>query len=225
MEETYKNWVLYFIVCFIIWFWVRTKPPLEVSATIGFLTAWTAIFAVGELFVWISRYELPKVVTDSFNGSIYENPDKIGQFGVFNTGYSLYPVPMRGKLATLVIPLSQLRKYGGNFMSRCRVKKTPLNCLPPDVCRYLKRNDGRYNIKNIYFGDYSEKFSFENEIIPEMKEVTEDLNRQINEAREVIEGKNDMLVDEINKSRKLSDTENVLQKLLNAVKKKKEDTE
>jgi hypothetical protein len=176
--------------------------------------ALTEIFVVAFLIIssqtvlWVSRYYMPHVTVNGLSGSILGRPTIIKGSGtrkgsglvseswaVFNTGESLEPVHIRGKLATLIIPYSQLRRAGRNFVARTFVRKVPFHSVPPCVYSYLVHYSGDYNTENIFFGKFTEEFEADNPNIMDQEAHIQQLNTQVNLRGDLLEGRNDMLVE------------------------------
>jgi len=160
--------------------------------------------------VWFFRYWMPHVTCNGFSGSIGGDPFIVGKYAIFPCGEVYEPVHIPGKLHTLVVPKKHMRKVGRNFVSAVYAKPVPLLNLDEEVQRFLYRGKGRFNTHNIFSGDYSEKFLKKNsdplkmeETLPEFIEEKENLNRRVNVRNRMIEGDNDLLVEQMKAAREL----------------------
>lgn len=202
------------VICLLIVLFTRKMGDITSSATIGYLTLFTAVWMSGSIFTWVSRYNLGHVVADDFSGSIGDDcVYQVGDFFVFNTGYSLFPMPNKGKLATLVVLKNSCMKIGRNYISNTFVRRIPIDNLPRNICIFIKRYKDKFSQDNIYFGMYSRGFLFNNDTLPEFEMEVENLNRVINQSKALIEDKDDIVIDKVNAARKISDTEGGLQKM------------
>jgi hypothetical protein len=166
----------------------------------------TEVFVVGFLLIagqtvlWVSRYFMPHVAVNGFSGSILGRPvlrkdDREIIWCIFNTGESLEPFHFRGKIATLVVPYSQMNKAGRNYVGRTFVRRTPWKNLPHVVKTYLTNHSKDFNTDNIYFGVADEEFLHKNPDVENYEAYIEQLNRQINLRNDLLEGRNDELVE------------------------------
>lgn len=158
------------------------------------------IILAGQTVIWVSRYFMPHVAVNGFSGSILGRPtilkDTYGvEWCVFNTGDALQPFYMRGKLATLIVPKSQVNKAGRNYVAKTFVKQTPVTLIPPVVYRYLQHSPGEYNMHKVYFGKFSEKFIHDDPKVAEYEAHIQNLQKQINLRDDLLEGRNDELVE------------------------------
>lgn len=181
----------------LIWYFVNQEA--------GFYTIKKPLFeiilvflalVVGKLATWVSRYHMGWVATNNFAGSILGDPivlkDAHGiRWAVFNTGVSLYPVPMQGKLATLILPFEQINKSGKNYVARTFVKRTPVRMIPPVVYKFLMHNKSNYNTTEVFYGKYDQEFMHENPKTADYEQREQDLFSQINLRGDLLEGRND----------------------------------
>ena len=168
-----------------------------------------ALIISGQTIIWWSRYGMPKVVLNGFNGSIWGRPvpvrDNKGKlWAVFNTGVFKEPVHGKGKLATVIVPWNQLKKSGMNYHGSTLVQKKPFKLLPTFLFNYLRYNKENFNINKIYFGFVDEKFSHENPKFEDVQAEIESLNSLINSQRLKIEGSNDELIEQVELMKKVS---------------------
>ncbi len=174
MEETFEdlNYIkiaFYVLACGLVVYLgnkfypeVRWFFPPAVVLIAGFLF----LSSIGRYILWKARYKSYQVVVNGCHGSIYGKPDYVPDssvkkgfcWAVFNLGHSTFPVSLRGKLATLVIPADQIYSAGKSFMGLTLVQKFPLGGLPPKVNFFLRKNKEDFNLDVIYFGKYSQKF-------------------------------------------------------------------
>jgi hypothetical protein len=204
--------VLVFIFFSILYYLVRAniqeagfyeirQPAVEIFV-IAFL------IVSGQTIMWISRYFMPHVAVNGFSGSIlgrptyisqkYKSKDKDNQektldytYAVFNTGESLEPFHIKGKLATLIVPSVALKRAGQNYLASTFVKKFPVKFLPPDVYNYLIHHENDYNLENIYFGNFDEEFASENPDVTNFQDLLDASHSQTNFLRNILEGRND----------------------------------
>lgn len=158
------------------------------------------VLSMGQAAFWISRYYMSRVTVNGFNGSILGVPviikDKTGvDWAIFNTGNCQYPVPMRGKLATLVVPLCQLHQVGSNFIGTVFARRTPFRSLPNQVYLYLVHNKQDYNLTNVFFGYYNELLQSEDPELMDLHQILADKESQLNQRDDIIEGRFDTLVE------------------------------
>jgi hypothetical protein len=173
------------------------------------------IFCAGFLMIssqtimWVSRYYMPHVAVNGHSGSILGRPVVVKgsgykntnqetinpEWSIFNTGESLEPFHMRGKLSTLVVPTNQILRAGSNYIGRVFVRKVPFDSLPPEVYSYLVHHGSDYNKDVIYFGMYSEEFTFDNPDAIDHQSQVAKLNGQINFRNDLLEGRNDSLIE------------------------------
>jgi hypothetical protein len=199
-----------FIFVAIVYYFIRrsageylvSKPIAEV-----FIIAFLVISS--QTVLWISRYKMPHVTVNNFSGSILGRPivlqDNYGiKWALFNTGEFLEPFHGRGKLATLVVPFNQLKRAGRNYVGMAFVRRTPLRFLPPIVNKYLRFQAIDYNLKNIFFGKFSEDFEHANPDITSYEEKISSLHSQVNFRDKLIEGNNDEIIEQIELGKKLS---------------------
>ena len=189
MEETFDNLDFFrmslYVVVFIVALWIgnRFYPDVRWFFPPSVVLAFVLIFGsnFGKYILWKARYRCYQVCVNGCHGSIYGKPEFIPDstmgegfmWAVFNLGHSTFPVSLRGKLATLIVPADQLYSAGKSFIGLTLVQKWALNILPPDVSTFLRRNEEDFNLDNIYFGKYSQTF-----IDNSGKEMS--LNSQIN---------------------------------------------
>ena len=126
---------------------------------------------IGKGVIWKSRYSSYSVNVNGCHGSIYGKPEYIKDvvmtkegdrktfvWAVFNLGHSTFPISLRGKIATLVVPANQLYPVGKGFTGLTLVQKWPLGSLPPNVHRFLRNNSNDFNMENIFFGGFSQEY-------------------------------------------------------------------
>lgn len=165
--------------------------------------------SVGSLAVWVSRYRMPHVTVNNFSGSILGRPvvvkDHEGIFwAIFNTGEYLQPIHHPGKIATLVVPYNQINQAGKNYVGRTFVRRTPFNGLPNIVKHYLTRHKKDFNTNDIFYGKFSEEFVHENPSITDYEQQIENLNTMVNLRDDLLEGRNDQLLDMVEFGKRVS---------------------
>lgn len=136
-------------------------PPALVLI-FAFIFFWGA----GKWIVWMSRYKSYQVNVNGCHGSVYGKPEYVPDpscgagfvWAVFNLGHSTFPISLRGKLGTLVVPGNQVYPAGKGFVGLTLVQKWSLGSLPYPVQRFLRKNEADFNLDNIYFGKYSQEF-------------------------------------------------------------------
>ena len=158
------------------------------------------MYVTGQSVIWASRYAMKQFGSNGHSGSILGKPviikDSNGiNWAIFNTGESLDPIHMRGKLSTGIVPESQLNEAGGYYFCRTFTKKVPINFLPSKVTSYLKRHESLYNLKNIYFGKYSAEFIHENPDIMDYEELIEKKESEINMRNDMLEGRHEVILE------------------------------
>lgn len=135
--------------------------PYSIVHILGIL--W--FMSIGKSILWRSRYSSYHVCVDGIHGSIFGKPEyvpdpSVGKgfhWAIFNLGFSLFP-PLRGKLATLVVPADQIFPAGKNFVGTTLVRRWQFDLLPHVVSSYLRDNSSDFNVDKIYFGKYSRYF-------------------------------------------------------------------
>lgn len=196
-EESVTKWV-FIILIMLIWYWFRKdagdyyihKPKFEILCAL-------ALYYATEFVIWKGRYYMSQVCVNNFSGSILGRPIPKGKYAIFNCGEVIDPIHFRGKIATLVVPKDQLRKAGRNYVGLTFVKKTPLLLLPTVVHRFLYHHESEYNLDNVYFGEYSEKFLEANEELPDYEEEKLNMQKQLNVRDRMIEGDDDLMVEKV----------------------------
>lgn len=215
-EKDVLTSVVIWILVAVVYYFVRVK--FQNAGQSGLNTAIVEIgFAAlcissGKVAVWFSRYYMPKVCVNNFSGSILGKPVSIKDdngvdWAIFNTGESLEPVHLRGKLATLIVPLSAIKELGSNWAGSVFVKKTPLNFTPPVAYNYLVHHSEDYNLENVYFGKFSTDFETTEPVISDYEEKIQALHSQINFRNDIIENRNDQLFEMYELGKKLSGNE------------------
>lgn len=215
--------ILVFIFAAIIYFVFRhyiqgagqygiSKPIVEIFVIIFIYFSTSSI-------IWVSRYYMPHVAVNNFSGSILGRPIVINQqyrlkdklvnfsFAVFNTGEFLEPFHGKGKIATLVVPFTQLKSVGRNWIGTTFVKKFPLKLLPPNVYNYLIHHKSEFNLENIYYGKYSEDFISSNPDVEMLEQQLEASYQHTNFLRDILERRNDDLIEMTELGKKLSGSE------------------
>lgn len=226
MEE-FDNvrWQILLVVGVVVWFFTRDKIINDLRGYVFALFIWFAMFCSVELTEWVSRYYAPKIVVDDYTGSIEGDPAPVGSYAVFSTGYAKFPIPHDSKFSTVVVPLERLHKVGRNWNSNTQVMRYPLNKLPPEVCTWIKRFPNKYNKNVILFGQYSREFKYDDEKAIASEALRQDLEQQINDARDIIDGKNDQTILEVKKAKEMVADEGIMKKIVDFVKPKKENEE
>jgi hypothetical protein len=158
--------------------------------------------------LWKARYQMFHVTVDGFSGSFMGTPPMVKDhkiiYAIINTGESIDPVHVKGKLATLVIPRNQLNKVGNNLVGSTKVKKLPLHKLPRNVYRYVRDHETDFNIDNVYFGFYDRSFMHENPDLKQLEADLENIHALINEQDDLLEGKNDRLIEQMEFAKQIS---------------------
>jgi len=190
------------------------------------------VFVVGSLYAfceygfWVSRYKQPHVTVAGHCGSIQGRPHVVGDWAIFPCGFALYPVPLPGKISTLVVPKNQIRKAHRSFTGLTSVKPTPLLNLPPEVNSYVEGAGDTFNKENIFFGRYSEQFILDNyDTLPDFEEERENLNRQINVRNALLRGNKDILTEELDMLKEFSNKGKPLLERIGLKRQKKADEE
>lgn len=156
------------------------------------------------IIIWRSRYKANQVCVNGISGSIYGKPEPVSDptmgegftWAVFNLGFSMLP-PLRGKLATLVVPWNQIYPAGKNYVGLTLVQKKPLESLPFKVVNFLRHNAGDFNLENVYFGQYSQEFidnsgySDDGKSELDLLSTIESQNTLLTQLQKIVEGKFD----------------------------------
>jgi hypothetical protein len=192
---------LMFVVLAIVYWYIR-KDSGDYSLSKGIFEIIVVVFAwiAGQTVIWISRYNMPSVTVNNFSGSTLGYPvvvfgDDGQKWAIFNTGEYLKPFHGRGKLATLIVPANQVHSVGRNFVAKTFVQKINLNELPHQVYQYLKHYESDFNIEVVYFGKYDEPFIHKNPEVEDYESQIVRYNQQINIRNDLLEGRNDMLLE------------------------------
>ena len=170
MEEV--DWLKIFVILvfagLIIYLGNRFYPDMKwyFSPSLVIIVGTFFFWNFGRAILWKSRYNSYQVNVNGCHGSIYGNPEYIRDdsvrkgfvWAVFNLGHSTFPVSLRGKLKTLVVPADQLFPAGKGFNGQTLVQKYPLGSLPYPVHSYLRHNKNDFNLDNIFFGKYSQEY-------------------------------------------------------------------
>jgi hypothetical protein len=204
MDFKFDSWTKVFLFIFLafIWYLIRQSSGYYYISKGLFEVIVVALIIIGgQTILWISRYYMPHITANGFTGSILDRPVLLKDkrdviWAVFNTGESLEPFHFRGKLATIVLPYSQLHRAGRNFISKTFCRRTPFMKLPPVVYRYLQAHASEFNTDVIYFGKYSEEFAHADPDRVEHEAEIDNLNAQINLRDDLLEGKNDALIEQ-----------------------------
>ncbi|GAF78775.1 unnamed protein product, partial [marine sediment metagenome] len=72
-----------------------------------------------------------------------------------------------------------------------------------EIARFLMRNEDDYNLKNVYFGKYAEEYLHNHPEIVKFETELAEINNQLNLRNATLEGRNDMVVEQINLAREL----------------------
>ncbi|MEO5350530.1 MAG: hypothetical protein H7836_12920 [Magnetococcus sp. YQC-3] len=185
------------------------------------------IYSSGQGIIWWSRYSLPHVSVNGHHGSIFGKPRierdiKGVEWAIFSTGFSLWPVPFHGKLSTLVVPANQIKKCGMGYIGLTYVRKFNAMTLPVRVNDLLLKHKSEYNLHNVYFGFASEEFKSEDPDVSALLSQLESLRLQVNVYRSIIEGKNDVVSEEMEKAKELTGMKSNLVDSIKAIIKKQE---
>jgi len=177
----------------------------------GLLEIFVVAFLIvsGSSIVWISRYYMPHLTLNNFSGSILGRPivlkDKDGfEWAVYNTGESLNPVHLKGKLMTVVVPWRQINLTGQNHVGKTFVRLAPLSFLPPVVHTFLINNKEDYNLDKIKFGRNSEEFRHKNFEIEDYEAEMDTLHSQINLRNDLLQGRNEIFEEQLEFAKKMS---------------------
>ena len=202
--------IIIFVVCSVVFYYL-TRNSEMVSIKQGLF--WPCIFAgafmLGQTIVWWSRYKMPKLVLNGFNGSIWGDPQPIldrknQKWLLFNTGEYKEPIHGRGKLASVIVPASQVKKVGMNYIGSTLVKKTPFRVLPSAIFDELRAYGELFSKEVVYFGYVDEYFIHENPKFKDLQAEIEAQNSRINSQRLQIEGKDDEFIEKLELHKKFS---------------------
>ena len=179
MEETVDNLTIFQITLFVlisgavIYLGNTYYPDVKwfFTPSIVCIFLFVFFFSLGRGIIWKSRYHSYQINVNGYHGSIYGKPEYIKDdsvrqgfvWAVFNVGHSTFPISLRGKLGTLVVPADQIFPAGKGFIGLTLVQRYPLGGLPSKVHAYLRHNESSFNQQNIYFGRYSQSF-FDNSV-------------------------------------------------------------
>lgn len=184
-------------------------------------------WSASQATLWWGRYRMPVMVSNGAHGSILGEPRRIQDrngtvWCIFNTGESLEPVHIRGKLSTIIVPETQLNKMKDNFVCKTLTKKYHVNWLPENVSTYLKRSGDRYNLNNIYFGYHAEKLNHVDvRMIADDAEV-EHRESDINLRNDSLEGRYDHILEAKTLAKKLVGSDNAF---MNIFRRKKQEND
>lgn len=222
-DELFEQYWIYYIVALCVWPFIRrnagqyfiNKGLLEIMV-VGLL------FFSAEYMFWFYRYYMPHVVCNGFSGSILGRPKIRGDYAIFKCGEVTRPIHLEGNLHTLVLHIKTLKRVGKNYISTAVANKIPYIQLPEKVYREIYNNASDYNTNKIYIGEYSEEFIDDNIDLPDFIEEKKNLNRAINIRNKIIEGDNDLLIEQMKTARELGE-ESWYKKFLPKKKDKEED--
>jgi hypothetical protein len=220
-EGTGNPYLKYFIIVFFafLWFFFRRNDG-EYYVNKGFMEVlcFSSMYVLGETILWVSRYFMGHLTLNGISGSILGHPVLVRDknkvvWAIFNLGESLEPFHLRGKLATAIVPYKQINRAGKSYVGLTFVKKHPFKFLPPEVYSYLVHHESEFNTKKIYFGLHSERISHIDEI-EDQQMLVENLYSQINMRNDLLEGRNDSLIEQQRLADEISGRkENILDKL------------
>lgn len=153
------------------------------------------LYSLGKAVLWRSRYYGDHIVCDGISGSIYGTPVYVRDpsmgptfhWAIFNLGFSLLP-PLRGKLATLVVPSDQLLKAGRNYLCLTLVRKKQYEQLPHVVASFLRDNQSDYNLETVYHGKYSRRYTDNSGVEIDLNAQIEAKDKLITNLRKTNEG-------------------------------------
>lgn len=203
-DRDYITQVVFFVFFAILYYFFRNEVQNAGDYTINqpiveiFVIAF--LIVSGQTVIWVSRYYMPHVTVNGFSGSILGRPvylkDVYGfTWAIFNTGEYLEPFHGKGKLSTLIVPASSLRRSGRNYVSLTFVKRFNYLKLPNVVYSYLVENSNDYNTKVVYYGKYSEEFLHQDPQVSDHELQIESLNQQVNLRNDLLENRNDVLIE------------------------------
>lgn len=216
-----KFWLI-FVFVIILWAIIRRNDG-EYYINKGLVEIGGAclIYFGSEYAFWFFRYYMPHVTVDGFCGSIGKRPYIVGDYAIFPCGEVFQPVHLEGRIHTLVVPKRQIKRAGRNYIALTKVKKTPILQLPENVHRFLYHNQTDFNVKHIFYGEYTEKFIQEQEELPDFTEEIANYRRQVNIRNRMVEGDNDLLIEQMKAARELGEDK----KFFGFLKKKKDEGE
>jgi hypothetical protein len=172
----------------------------------------TLIVLLGISCVWISRYYMPHVTVNGVGGSIEGPPTKIKDtqgriWQIHKLGASKYPIPLPGKLGTLVVPDDLMKKAGARYVGLVRASKLPFKKLPPSVFNYIYHHkdgiDG-FNVKNVWFGKYTPAdLRRITEVNLRRDEELHDLYSRYNSRQKLLEGDHEDIEELIETARRI----------------------
>ena len=199
-ELPYGSIFLFLLASAIYYFLFKNTGDVSISKPIVHIFLVALCILGGSSVVWISRYYMPHVTCNGHSGSIYGKPVRLVDnhgiaWNVFNTGDSMMPVYMRGKLCTLVVPVSQMNEANNYWVGKTFVKLAPLKALPSVIYRFLVRHSSDYNLDKVKYGFHAEEFVHQEPQIASYEAQIENLNSQINLRDDLIERRNDELIE------------------------------
>lgn len=181
------------------------------------------LFFASIYVIWLSRYYSNHVTCNGFSGSIDGRPVIVGDWCIFACGTAKYPVYIEGKLATLIIPKIHVNRAGRNYVSKTLVSRFPFENLPHDIGSYIYHNRDHYNLKNIYFGKFSEEFVHNNPEILDYEDKIEKLQRAVNERNLIIERDHDIVVEKVKVAKEIVKDESLGSKFKQMFKRNEEE--
>jgi hypothetical protein len=203
MDESMQdvNWLrIAFFLAFcgiIIYLGNRFYPEVKWFFPPAIVIIFGLVFAYGsgKWIIWRSRYYAYQVNVNGCHGSIYGKPEYIRDdsvrkgfvWAVFNLGHSTFPISLRGRLATLIVPADQIHEAGKGFNGVTLVHRTPIGNLPYPVHSFLRHNSDSYNLDVVYFGKYSKEYLDNSGLENDLNSQIESLNYLIGIYQKTIE--------------------------------------
>ena len=232
-DEIPLSWVLYILGSLVFYLFMKDRGYIQIDHGLFWPGFIGFCIVTGQTIIWWSRYKMPKVAVNGFNGSIWGKPHPVLDddgvvWAIFNTGEFLEPVRGKGKLATLIVPwykkkedgskIFYLKQAGKNYIGMTLVELKPLKFVFGSANNHLRMNSEKYNLDKIYIGRYTEEFIYSNPVILDHQAKEEVLQLRINSQRKAMEGNNDELVEQIELAKKMGGTESTWSKFLSTKK-------
>lgn len=217
------NWNSFFVIEIIIIVIIKYNDieTTTTSAIFLYTIIWLGIFMSAETYIWQSRYNVGQIIADNFHGSF--DPSKVvqkGRYSIFQIGYVKYPVPMDGKLQTLILPTDNIKKFKDCWVSNCFVERKHPISIPIICTKFLSKMSNDYNMQNIWFGDFSNEILFRNKEVEKLKEELDLVNIVSTKQQKALEDVHEYHEEFFETSTNISNKENKIQAFMNKIKNK-----
>ena len=196
------NWtkIIFFTIGAFLYIYMMNKnyPDLQYYFPYAVVHVLSFIYFVniGSAVKWKLRYKSPQFVAHGVHGSIQGKPEYIPDptmgdgfhWAIINLGH-VGNTPLRGQLATAIVPANQLQEVGDSLEALTLVQLYPLNLLPAPVNFYLRQENSRFNTNQVYFGKFSKAFIDKSALQQDLQSQLNAKNSEINVLRKSQEGK------------------------------------